>query len=140
AAAENALLLAEVCPTVTLVHRGKKLRARREFAEQLRTNHCITVFPESVVHRIIGREHIEAVEIERSGAIKPFQMAVQGVIVRIGFAPNSELFREQLRMDESGYVLINGVQETALENVFAVGDVTNPLSPTISGAVGGGAT
>ena len=140
AAAENALLLAEVCPTVTLVHRGKKLRARREFAEQLHTNHCITVFPESVVHRIIGREQIEAVEIERSGAIKPFQMAVQGVIVRIGFAPNSELFREQLKMDESGYVLINGVQETMLENVFAVGDVTNPLSPTISGAVGGGAT
>ncbi|MFS8087428.1 MAG: NAD(P)/FAD-dependent oxidoreductase, partial [Acidobacteriota bacterium] len=45
AAAENALLFAEVCPTVTLVHRGKKLRARREFAEQLHTNHCITVFP-----------------------------------------------------------------------------------------------
>jgi thioredoxin reductase (NADPH) len=140
AAAENALLLAEVCPTVTLVHRGKKLRARREFAEQLHTNHCITVFPESVVHRIIGREHIEAVEIERSGAIKPFQMAVQGVIVRIGFAPNSELFREQLKMDEGGYVLINGVQETMLENVFAVGDVANPISPTISGAVGNGAT
>jgi thioredoxin reductase (NADPH) len=140
AAAENALLLAEVCPTVTLVHRGKKLRARREFAEQLHTNHCITVFHESVVHRIIGHERIEAVEIERAGAIKPFQMAVQGVIVRIGFAPNSELFRDELKMDESGYVLINGVQETMLENVFAVGDVANPLSPTISGAVGGGAT
>src|SRR5882672_5403704 len=79
AAAENALLFAEVCPTVTLVHRGKKLRARREFAETLHTNHCITVFPESVVHRIIGREKVEAVEIERAGAIKPFQMAVQGV-------------------------------------------------------------
>jgi thioredoxin reductase (NADPH) len=140
AAAENALLLAEVCPTVTLVHRGKKLRARREFAEQLHTNHCITVFPESVVHRIIGREHIEAVEIERSGAIKPFQMAVQGVIVRIGFAPNSELFREQLELDERGYVLISGAQETSLENVFAVGDVANPLSPTISSAVGAAAT
>jgi thioredoxin reductase (NADPH) len=140
AAAENALLLAEVCPTVTLVHRGKKLRARSEFAEQLHTNHCITVFPESVVHRIIGREHIEAVEIERSGAIKPFQMAVQGVIVRIGFTPNSELFREQLQLDERGYVLISGAQETSRENVFAVGDVANPLSPTISGAVGAAAT
>ena len=140
AAAENALLLAEVCPTVTLVHRGKKLRARREFTEQLQTNHCITVFPESVVQRIIGRERVEAVEIERAGAIKPFQMAVQGVIVRIGFAPNTELFRDQLKMDDRGYVLVNGVQETTLENVFAVGDVANPLSPTISGAVGAGAT
>ncbi len=140
AAAENALLLAEVCPTVTLVHRGKKLRARREFTEQLHTNHCITVFPESVVHRIIGHEQVEAVEIERAGAIKPFQMAVQGVIVRIGFEPNSDFFREQLEMDDRGYVIISSEQETSLENVFAVGDVANPLAPTISSAVGGGAT
>ena len=140
AAAENALLLAEVCPTVTLVHRGKKLRARREFTEQLHTNHCITVFPESVVHRIIGRERVEAVEIERAGAIKPFQMAVQGVIVRIGFQPNTDLFRDQLEMDERGYVLISRGQETSIENVFAVGDVANPLAPTIAGAVGAGAT
>ncbi|MDX6530349.1 MAG: thioredoxin reductase [Blastocatellia bacterium] len=140
AAAENAMLLAEVCPTVTLVHRGKKLRARREFTEQLHTNHCITVFPESVVHRIIGRDQVEAVEIERSGAIKPFQMAVQGVLVRIGFQPNSELFCDQLQIDERGFVLINGTQETSAENVFAIGDIASPLAPTISGAVGGGAT
>jgi thioredoxin reductase (NADPH) len=140
AAAENALLLAEVCPTVTLVHRGKKLRARREFAEQLHTNHCITVFPESVVRRIIGRDQVEAVEIERAGAIKPFQMAVQGVIVRIGFTPNTELFGDQLRLDERGYVTVNAVQETSMENVFSIGDVANPMAPTIAGAVGAGAT
>jgi thioredoxin reductase (NADPH) len=139
AAAENALLLAEVCPTVTLVHRGKKLRARREFTEQLRTLHCITVFPESVVHRIIGGDQVEAVEIERAGAIKPFQMAVQGVIVRIGFAPNTELFRD-LGLDERGYLLVNATQEASMENVFAIGDVANPLAPTIAGASGAGAT
>jgi thioredoxin reductase (NADPH) len=140
AAAENALLLARVCPTVTLVHRGKQLRARREFLEQMHTNHCITVFPESVVHRIIGRERVEAVEIERARAIKPFQMAVQGVLVRIGFQPNSDLFRDQLEMDDRGYVIITSAQETSAENVFAIGDVANPLAPTIAGAVGGGAT
>jgi len=140
AAAENALLLAEVCPTVTLVHRGKKLRARREFTEQLHTSHCITVFPESVVHRIIGGDRVEAVEIERAGALKPFQMAVQGVIVRIGFAPNTELFRDQLKMDGQGYLAISALQETSVENVFAVGDVASPLAPTIIGAAGAGAT
>ena len=140
AAAENALLLAEVCPTVTLVHRGKKLRARREFTEQLHTNHCISVFPESVVRRIMGNEQVEAVEIERAGAIKPFQMAVHGVIVRIGFAPNTELFRDQLGLDERSYVVVDAVQETSVENVFAIGDVANPLAPTIVGAMGAGAT
>jgi thioredoxin reductase (NADPH) len=140
AAAENALLLAEVCPTVTLVHRGKKLRARREFTERLHTNHCITVFPESVVRRIIGNEQVEAVEIERGGAIKPFQMAVQGVIVRIGFEPNTESFRDQIDLDERGYVQVDARQETTVTNVFAIGDVASPLAPTISGAVGAGAT
>jgi thioredoxin reductase (NADPH) len=140
AAAENALMLAEVCPTVTLVHRGKQLGARREFAEQLHTNHCITVFKESVVRRIIGNEHVEAVEIERAGAIKPFQMAVQGVIVRIGFEPNTEPFRDQIDLDERGYVRVDALQETTASNVFAIGDVANPLAPTISGAAGGGAT
>jgi len=140
AAAENALLLAEVCPTVTLVHRGKKLRSRREFTEQLHTNHCITVFPESVVRRIIGDEQVEAVEIERAGAIKPFQMAVQGVIVRIGFEPNTESFRDQIDLDERGYVRVDARQETTVTNVFGIGDVASPLAPTISGAVGAGAT
>jgi thioredoxin reductase (NADPH) len=140
AAAENALMFAQVCPTVTLVHRGKKLRARREFAEQLHTNHCITVFSESVVHRIIGGDQVEAVEIERAGALKAFQMAVQGVIVRVGFTPNTELFGDQIEKDNRDYVLVNAKQETSIENVFAIGDVANPLAPTISGGVGAGAT
>lgn len=140
AAAENALLLAEVCPTVTLVHRGKKLRARSEFADALRTSHCVTIFTEAVVRRIIGEREVEGVEILRRGAIKPFEMAVRGVLVRIGVEPNTELFRDQLHMDERGYIVVTGEQETSAGNVFAVGDVANPLAPTINGATGAGAT
>jgi thioredoxin reductase (NADPH) len=140
AAAENALLLAEVCPTVTLVHRGKVLRARREFIERLQTSHCITVFKEAMVQRIIGDEQIEAVEILRSGAIKPFQMAVRGVLIRAGIEPNTELFREQLQVGARDYIMANGDCETSIKNVFAIGDVACPLAPTISGATGAGAT
>ena len=140
AAAENALLLAEVCPTVTLVHRGKALRARREFTERLQTNHCTTVFKEAQVLRIIGSERVEAVEILRAGAIKPFQMAVGGVLIRVGLEPNTELFRGQLQLDEQGYIIASGDRETNVDNVFAIGDVSSPLAPTISGATGAGAT
>jgi thioredoxin reductase (NADPH) len=140
AAAENALLLAEICPTVTLVHRGAKLRARREFTEKLHNNHCITVFPESVVTRILGTDEVEAVEIRRKDAIKPFQIAVRGVLIRIGVEPNTELFREQLKLDEKHYVVVTAQQETSEPNVFAIGDVCNPLAPTISGAMGNSAT
>lgn len=140
AAVENALLLTEVCPTVTLVHRGKKLRARRELAERLSPNHCVTVFTESVLTRIIGDEEVVAVEILRKQGLKPFQLAVRGVVIRIGVEPNSELFREQIETDDEGYIAINSQQETSVPMVFAVGDVSNPLAPTISSATGAGAT
>lgn len=140
AAVENALLLAEVCATVTLVHRGKKLRARREFTERLQSNHCITVFTESVLTRIIGNEEVEAVEIQRKQGLKPFQLAVRGVLIRIGVEPNTELFREQFETDEKGFIKVSSQQETSVSMVFAVGDVSNPLAPTISSATGAGAT
>jgi thioredoxin reductase (NADPH) len=140
AAVENALLLAEVCPTVTLVHRGRKLRARREFIEKLQAVHCITVFTESVLTRIIGEDDIVGVEIQRRQGLKPFQVAVRGVLIRIGVEPNSELFKNQLETDEEGFLVVNGLQETNVPMVFAVGDVSNPLAPTISSATGAGAT
>lgn len=140
AAAENALLLSEVCPTVTLVHRGKRLSARPEFVEKIKGEHCITVFSEATLQRIMGTERVESVEILRAGALKPFRMAVRGVLVRVGVEPNTELFRGQLHTDERGYVVTSGEHETSAAQVFAVGDVSNPLAPTVSGAVGAGAT
>lgn len=140
AAAENALLLSELCPTVTLVHRGKRLRAREQFIERIKGEHSITVFTEATLESIIGDERVESVEIRRAGALKPFRMAVRGVLVRIGVEPNVELFRDQLHTDVAGYVVTTGEHETSVEGVFAVGDISNPLAPTVSGAVGAGAT
>lgn len=140
AAVENSVLLSESCPTVTLIHRGKKLRARRDLRERLQSNHSVTVFTESIVTRIMGSERVEAVEIKRREGLKPFQIAVGGVLIRIGVEPNTELVREQLEVDEASYIRVNGEQETSVFSVFAIGDVANPLAPTISGATGAGAT
>lgn len=140
AAAENALILAEVCPTVTVVYRGKTLRARREFVEQLKSNHRITAFTEAVLLRIIGDEKVEGVEIKREGALKPMQIAVQSVLIRIGVEPNVDFFRGQIRIDEYGYIAVTNNCETSMENVFAIGDVANPVAPTIASATGMGAT
>ena len=140
AAAENALLLAETCATVTLVHRGKHLSARPEFAERLRGDHRVTVFTETTLERILGGDRVESAEILRAGALKAMRVAVRGVVVRIGVEPNTELFGGQLQTDERGYVVVTAEQETSAEMVFAVGDVSNPLAPTVSGACGAGAT
>src|SRR6185436_18572198 len=119
AAVENALLLAEVCPTVTLVHRSRKLKARPNFVQQLQGQHCITIFPESVVTGILGDSQVEAVEIRRKDALKPFQMAVKGVAIRIGVEPNTEIFARELQLDAQGYVVVTSQHETNVTNVFA---------------------
>ena len=62
------------------------------------------------------------------------------MLIRIGVEPNTELFRDQLQHDENNYISVNSQQETSMPFVFAIGDVSNPLAPTISGATGAGAT
>ena len=125
---------------MTLVHRGKTLGARPEFAQKIQGDHRITVFNESTLEGIFGGERVEAVEILRRGALKPFRMAVRGVLIRVGVEPNVELFAGQAHADERGYLVVSGEQETSVENVFAAGDISNPLAPTVSGACGAGAT
>jgi thioredoxin reductase (NADPH) len=140
AAAENAIYLAEVCPTVTIIHRGARLRARNDFVEKIAGDHRINVFTEARLQRILGDERVQAVEILRDGAIKSFQMAVGAVLIRIGVEPNTQIFGDQLPRDAAGYIIVNTQHETAIENVFAIGDVSNPVSPTVSSATGAGAT
>jgi len=93
-----------------------------------------------VLTRIIGADHVEAVEIQRKDGLKPFQLAVRGVLIRIGVEPNTDLFREQVQLDQKSYVAVNSEHETSVSMVFAIGDVSNPTAPTISGATGAGAT
>jgi len=50
------------------------------------------------------------------------------------------LFKDQIEADEKGFLTVNSLQETNVPMVFAIGDVSNPLAPTISGATGAGAT
>lgn len=138
AAAENALSLSEVCPTVTLVHHGKRLRARREFVERITRKPRITVFTESTVSRIIGKDCVKGVEIQHHE--ESFEISVGAVLIRIGVDPNSELFKTQLEVDERGFIKTLLHYETSIQNVFAIGDVSNPMAPTIGGAVGAGAT
>ncbi len=138
AAVENALLLAEVCPRVRLISRGTRLRARPEFVERLTREPRITHLPETQITRIYGGASVEGVELRRAGAIE--HLATDAVLVRIGYEPNTELLRGQVETDDAGYIRVTHEHETSAPNVFAIGDISNPHAPTISGAIGAGAT
>ncbi len=65
---------------------------------------------------------------------------VEAILIRIGVEPNTDFFREELDLDEQGYIKITQNCETNVEAVYAVGDAANPIAPTVSSAVGMGAT
>ncbi|MBA4122643.1 MAG: FAD-dependent oxidoreductase [Acidobacteria bacterium] len=140
AAFENALVLAETASKVTLAHRRKDFRARAEFIEQIQNNQKIKILTETILRKIIGNEQVEAVELEDLNTKERFTVNVQAIIFRVGVEPNTEFLRGRVALDENGYIKINQNCETNIEGIFAVGDVANPLAPTVSSAVGMGAT
>jgi thioredoxin reductase (NADPH) len=139
AAAENALILAERAVKVYLIHRRSEFRARSEFLDKINENPKIKTLPETRVIRIYGGETVEKIELQNRAG-ETFQIAVKAIVIRIGVEPNTEFFRGQIELDSGNYIKINSRCETNLENVFAVGDVANPIAPTVSSAVGMGAT
>jgi thioredoxin reductase (NADPH) len=139
AACENALILGEVAAQVYLIHRRAEFRARREFLDKIKQQPNVTVLTETNPLQILGKKAVEAIELERKdGSV--FQIATDFILFRIGVAPNTELFRNQLETSPDGYVTVNYLSETSVPNVFATGDLANPTSPTISTATGTGAT
>lgn len=140
AALENALILAESAAEVTVIHRRKDFRARPEFLEKAQKNPKIKFLTETVVRQILGKERIELVELEnlQSGEIR--RLPTEAVLIRIGVKPNTELLRGKIDLDKDGYVKINNLCETGVEGVSVIGDVANPIAPTVSSAVGMGAT
>ena len=140
AAYENASILAGTAAKVTLVQRGKFSRARVEFVEAAQNNRKIEILTETIVVKITGSERLEAIELENTATKKQTRIAVEAVLLRIGVEPNTEFLLGAIETDENGYVKINHNCETNVRGIYAVGDVANPIAPTVSSAVGTGAT
>jgi len=140
AALENALMLAETAKKVYLAHRRKDFRGRAEFLERIGSNRKIEITTETVIERIVGSGRVEQVETRNLRTDETRVLPIEAVLIRIGVAPNSEIIREKVALDTDGYIKINSNCETSVKGIFAVGDVANPLAPTVSGAVGMGAT
>lgn len=137
AALENALILAEFAEKVFLIHRRETFRGRNEFLTQILTNPKIKILRNTQLIEIIGSKNVEAIKLKTD---TEFILPTDAIIFRLGVEPNTEFFRDKIMKDEFGYIKIDGNCETNLRNIFAVGDVANPLSPTVSSAVGTGTT
>ncbi len=140
AAFENALILSETASRVTVAYRGKDFRARREFIEQAEKHPKIKILTETIVREILGKEQVESVKLENLRTGETYNFPVEAILLRIGVEPNTEFLSGKLDLDENGYIKIDQNCEASVKGVFAAGDVANPLAPTVSSAVGMGAT
>ncbi|QQS42728.1 MAG: FAD-dependent oxidoreductase [Acidobacteriota bacterium] len=138
AAFENALILAGTADKVFLVHRRETFRARQEFTDAVRDNSKIEIITNSEVARLEGDGGLESVTLTGDGQERG--LSVGALIFRIGVRPNSELVQHLVATDSRGYIRIDSSCRTDQEGIYAVGDVANPVSPTISSASGMGAT
>ncbi len=130
-AVEEALYLANLCRTVTLVHRRERFRAEKIMVDKLMKRveeGKIALVLDSVIDEVLGDgtgvTGVRARSV-KSGAVRDF--AVKGFFVAIGHTPNTSIFDGQLEM-ENGYIVTRGGREglataTSIPGVFAAGDV-----------------
>lgn len=122
-ALEEALFLTKFGDTVTVVHRRKELRASKIMQDRAFRNEKIHFIWDSVVTDVLGEDRVTGVRIRDIVSGEEQNLAVDGLFVAIGHAPNTDLFKGQLEMDAAGYLVTAGGTKTAIPGVFACGDV-----------------
>jgi thioredoxin reductase (NADPH) len=128
-AVEEALFLTNFAEKVTVVHRRDEFRAERILQERLFAHPKIEVIWDHAVDEIVGGDAgVTGARLKnvKTGATQT--LAADGVFVAIGHAPASQLFKGQLEMDASGYLKVKpGTASTAIQGVYAAGDVTDDV-------------
>jgi thioredoxin reductase (NADPH) len=136
AAFENALLLSGAGCAVTLVVRDQP-RARHEFVQRVAQDPRIEVLEGASVSGIRGGDRVSAVAIESAG--RHFERPAEGVVVKVGMIPNTEWCAGALDLDPGGYVRVDATLRSSRPRVWAAGDVTRPVVPSLAVAIGQGA-
>ncbi len=141
-ALEDALFLTHHARTVTIVHRRDSLRASRIMQERALNHPKIRFEWASVVADLVGepdKDGLEGITLKnlKTGALKT--IAVTGMFVAIGHIPATNLFKDQVTLDEKGFIdTVGKTSSTNVPGVFAAGDVMDPLYKQAITAAGSG--
>lgn len=136
-AAADALLLSKICEKVYVIHRRDTMRATKIYHDPLMKEKNIEFKWNSQVDKLLYDEKIKGVVLKnKDGSTQ--EISLDGLFVSIGRNPATELFREQLELDSSGYIVADESTKTNLPGVFAVGDVrTKAVRQIITAAADG---
>ena len=131
AAVEEAMFLTKFASKVKLIHRRDKLRAEKLLQTKLMENKKIEIIWESVVEEVIGDDNpknVKGIKIKNVKTNEVIEMNLDGVFIAIGHDPATQLFKDQLEMDNEGYLVTKSDStETNVPGVFAAGDVKDKV-------------
>ena len=131
AAVEEAMFLTKFASKVKLIHRRDKLRAEKLLQTKLMENKKIEIIWDSVVEEVIGDDNpknVKGIKIKNVKTNEVLKMNLDGVFIAIGHDPATQLFKDQLDMDNEGYLVTKSDStETNVPGVFAAGDVKDKI-------------
>jgi thioredoxin reductase (NADPH) len=122
-ALEEAIFLTKFADTVTVVHRRDQLRASKIMQDRALANEKIRFLWNHVVDDILGTTSVDGVVVRNVLTDEQTTMPVTGLFVAIGHKPNTDLFKGQLAMEDTGYLITGEGTRTNVDGVFACGDV-----------------
>ena len=133
-AVEEALFLTNFASKVTVVHRRDEFRAERILQDRLFSNPKVEVIWDNAIDEILGETNdfggvnVTGARVKNVKTGETRELRADGVFIAIGHAPSSELFAGQLETKQGGYLVVQpGTAATAIEGVWAAGDVTDDI-------------
>ena len=131
AAVEEAMFLTKFASKVQLIHRRDSLRAEKLLQKKLMENKKIEIIWDSVVDEVIGDndpKNVTGLKIKNVKTNKIDELKIDGLFIAIGHDPATSLFKDQLEMDNEGYLITKPEStETNIPGVFAAGDVKDKV-------------
>lgn len=140
AAVEEAGFLTKFGKKVYVIHRRDKLRAQKIVQDRAFKNEKLEFVWDSTVEKISGSSKVESVTIKNVKTGETRDLSVGAVFPFVGFVPNSNIFRDEIKRDEIGYIITDEFMETSIKGIWAIGDVRKQLCKQITNAVGDGTT
>jgi len=125
-AAEEATYLAKICPTVHMLVRRDEMRASKIMQQRVKDTKNIIVHWNTQTDEILGEEEVEGVRVLDRVTGEKRVIPVKGFFVAIGHKPNTDIFKDWIDMDDTGYLnVVLGTTHTNIKGVFVSGDASD---------------
>lgn len=133
-ACQEAVVLAQYCRHVHLVHRGSTFRAAPHFMEQVEANDKITIVRKATLDAILGTKMVEKVRVRHADG-RAEELPCAGVFVYIGLEPSTAFLPATIERDAEGFVRTDDSYLTAMRSVSAIGAVRSGYGGTLTEAM-----